>query len=183
MDTRIFDHDRGYGLVSRFFHWGMALLLLYQLFSASIHYLADDTRLEEIFFPWHFSNGVLILCLALLRGVWGLINLSRRPAHDSRIERLAIVGHVTLYALMIAVPTIAIIRAYGSTHPLSAFGIEIFAKRATEIEWMTNLGGQWHGFFGWTLFALIAGHITMAFVHSYLWKQPMIARMTRGRED
>jgi cytochrome b561 len=47
---------------------------------------------------------------------------------------------------------------------------------------MSNLGNQWHGFLGWVLFALIAGHILMAFVHTYGLKQPLIARMTKGDE-
>lgn len=177
------DHAYGYGLLSRFFHWSMALLLLYQVVSAALHYFFDDTPVSDFFFAWHFSNGVLLLCLALLRGVWGLTNLSRRPAHDRGIDRIAVIGHVAMYVLLIAIPVIAVVRAYGSEHGLSAFGIPIFAGQPTEIEWMTNFGNEWHSFFGWILFALIAGHITMAFVHSYVWKQPMIARMTRGSEQ
>ena len=30
------------------------------------------------------------------------------------------------------------------------------------------------------LFLLIGGHVTMALIHDYVWKEPMIARMTRG---
>lgn len=182
MATRTMDHAYGYGLVSRFFHWTMALLLLWQLTSAALHYFLDDTPIADFFFAWHFSNGVLLLALAMLRGLWGLINLSRRPDHSKGIDRIAALGHVAMYLLLIVVPVIAIIRAYGSTRPFSAFGIEIFSGQENKIEWMSNLGGDWHGFFGWTLFALIAGHITMAFVHTYVWKQPLMARMTRGNQ-
>jgi len=176
------DHAHGYGLVSRLFHWAMALLLLWQITSAALHYLLDDTAITDFFFGFHFSNGVLILTLAVLRGLWGLINLSRRPAHEGSLQRVAVLGHVAMYLLLIAVPVIAIIRAYGGTKPFSALGVEIFSGMETKIEWMSELGNQWHGFLGWTLIALIAGHIAMAFVHTYAWKQPMIARMTKGDE-
>ena len=176
------DHAHGYGLISRLFHWVMALLIVWQATSAILHYFLDDTAITDFFFGYHFSNGVLILILAVLRGVWGLINLSRRPAHDGGLQRLAALGHVAMYALLIAVPVIAIIRAYGSTRDFSALGVQIFSGMDNEIEWMTNLGNQWHGFVGWILFALIAGHIVMAFVHTYAWKQPLIARMTKGDE-
>ncbi|SHK79929.1 cytochrome b [Halomonas caseinilytica] len=182
MDTRMMDHDHGYGLVSRFFHWFMALLLLWQLISAALHFAFDEAPVTDFFFGFHFSNGVLLLCLALLRGIWGLLNLSRRPPHRRGIERLAALGHVLIYLLMIAVPTIALIRAYGSDHPFSALGMPLFAGQATEIEWMTNLGGQWHGLLGWGLFALVAGHIAMALVHTHVWKEPLIRRMTRGSD-
>lgn len=182
MDTRMMDHEHGYGLVSRFFHWLLALLLLWQVISAALHYFFDDTPVTDFFFGFHFSNGVLVLCLTLLRGIWSLINLSRRPSHGRGIERLVVFGHVLMYLLLIAIPMIAIIRAYGSDRPFSALGVQIFSGRVNEIEWMTNLGGQWHGLLGWTLFALIAGHIAMAFIHTYVWKQPMIARMTKGSD-
>ncbi|MBO9470032.1 cytochrome b [Endozoicomonas sp. G2_2] len=182
MDTRVMDHAYGYGLVSRFFHWAMVLLLLWQVISAALHYFLDDTPITDFFFGYHFANGVLLLGLTILRGFWGLLNLSRRPAHSGGLDRVAALGHVAMYALLIAVPVIALIRAYGSTRPFSALGIDFFAGQATKIEWMSNLGNDWHGFVGWTLFALIAGHIIMAFVHTYAWKQPMIARMTKGDE-
>jgi cytochrome b561 len=176
------DHAHGYGLISRLFHWAMALLIVWQATSALLHYFFDETAITDFFFGTHFSNGVLILVLAVLRGVWGLINLARRPAHDGALHRAAALGHVALYGLMIAVPVIAIIRAYGSTRPFSALGVQIFDGMETKVEWMSNLGNQWHGFLGWVLFALIAGHILMAFVHTYGLKQPLIARMTKGDE-
>ncbi len=182
MDTRMMDHAHGYGLISRGFHWAMALLLLWQIVSAALHYTLDDTAITDFFFGFHFSNGVLILALAILRGLWGLLNLSRRPSHDGGLQRAAVVGHVAMYALLIAVPVIAIIRAYGGTRPFSALGVQIFSGMETKVAWMTELGNQWHGFLGWTLITLIAGHIAMAFIHTYAWKQPMIARMTKGDE-
>jgi cytochrome b561 len=51
MDTRMMDHAYGYGLVSRFFHWAMALLALYQVFTATLHYFLDDTAITDFFFP------------------------------------------------------------------------------------------------------------------------------------
>ncbi|MES1933509.1 putative cytochrome b561 [Salinisphaera shabanensis T35B1] len=176
------DHAHGYGLVSRLFHWVMALLIVWQVTSAALHYFFDDTPVTDFFFGYHFSNGVLILILAVLRGIWGLLNLSRRPSHAGGLQRAAALGHAAMYVLLIAVPVIAIIRAYGGTRPFSALGVQIFDGMETKIEWMSNLGNQWHGFLGWILFALIAGHIVMAFVHTHGLKQPLIARMTKGDE-
>nr|WP_298414846.1 cytochrome b [uncultured Halomonas sp.] len=182
MNTSIMDHEYGYGIISRFFHWLMALLLLWQLISAALHFFVDDTPIADFFFGYHFANGVLILALAILRGVWGLINLSRRPPHKRTIERFAALGHVAMYLLLIVIPVIALIRSYGSDREFSVFGLQVFAARENEIEWMTGLGSLLHGFLGWILFALIAGHIVMAFVHTYVWKEPLISRMTKGSE-
>ncbi|QFT83800.1 cytochrome b561 [Halomonas sp. THAF12] len=182
MDTRLMDHRHGYGLVTRTFHWLMALLLLWQAVSVVLRVTVDDTPLADFFFGYHFSNGVLILALAVLRGAWGLLNLSRRPPHDRPIERLAALAHVAMYALLIVVPGVALIRAFGSDRAFSALGLSIFEGRETEVEWMTGLGSQWHGLLGWTLLALIVGHIVMAWVHTRVWKEPLIRRMTRGSD-
>ncbi len=48
---------------------------------------------------------------------------------------------------------------------------------------MTNLGGRWHGLLGWGLIALIVGHIAMAWVHTRVWKEPLVRRMTRGSDQ
>lgn len=180
MASTLMDHPAGYGSVSRFFHWSMAALLLWQLISAALHVVDDEAAVTEFFFGFHFTNGVLLLCLAVLRGAWGLVNIPRRPAHAAVIDRLAVLGHIAMYVLLIAVPTVALIRAYGSDRPFSAFGITLFSGSVPEIEWMKGLGSEWHGFLGWILFLLIAGHVTMALIHDRVWKQPMIARMTKG---
>lgn len=183
MDTRILDHDRGYGMVSRAFHWATALLLAWQLVSAAAHFLIDDTPVADALFSIHPQVGFTILVLTILRGAWGLYNVPRRPIHAAPVERAAIVGHVALYAALVIVPGVALIRQYGSGRGFSWLGIQIFPAFEPKIEWMTAFGNAWHGALGWVLFLLIAGHVTMAFVHQRVWDQRMIERMTTGTGD
>ncbi|MFC4350145.1 cytochrome b [Fodinicurvata halophila] len=180
MNTSLMDHRRGYGLVSRVLHWGMALLVLWQAVSALLHYFADDTAVTDFFFGAHTTIGFLILVFAVLRGFWGLANLARRPEHSRPIDRLAAFGHLAMYLLLIAVPLIALIREYGSGEGFAVFGIQIFPSFQPEIEWTGDLGGALHGELGWVLFLLIAVHILMALVHEFVWKETRLARMTTG---
>lgn len=71
-----------------------------------------------------------------------------------------------MYVLLVAIPCIALVRAYGSERPLSALGLDSLAARDTKIESLADFGNQWQGVFGWPLFALIVGHVGMAFVHT-----------------
>lgn len=177
------DDPKGCGRISCAFHWGMALLFAWQFTSAALHFLAPDTPAEAFFFGRHFDVGFLLWCLVWLRGAWGLANLSRRPAHagPAWLGRAATLGHLALYLLMIAVPSIALLRAYGSERGFSALGIELFAPRDTEIEWMVELGGALHGELGWTLMALVAGHLAMALWHGFARRDGTLERMWRGR--
>ena len=79
MDTRVWDHATGYGLVSRFFHWSMAAIMLWQAISSLLHYLFDETSVSDFFFALHKPLGVVLLAMTLIRGLWGLSNVSRRP--------------------------------------------------------------------------------------------------------
>ena len=122
----VMDRPDGYGVVSRSLHWLMAALLAWQFTSAAVRQLLPETPIEAFFWSTHTSLGFLLLFLVLLRGVWALVNLGRRP--DSGL--LAGLGHLVLYLLMIAIPTLGILRAYarGGDIPRSA---SRFSARAT----------------------------------------------------
>ncbi|MBB1490544.1 hypothetical protein H5395_03135 [Paracoccus sp. MC1854] len=89
-------------------------------------------------------------------------------------------NHAVLYAVMLAVPTITLIRTYGSNRDFAPFGFTIFAAQEPPIGWMVNPGGLLHGEPGWLLSILIAGHIVMAGAHESIWRDGTLARM-RGR--
>ncbi|QJQ96276.1 MULTISPECIES: cytochrome b [Halomonadaceae] len=176
---QIFDSGLRYGGVSRLLHWSMALLLMWQFASAIARVLASETALDEFLWSTHRELGALLMLLVVVRGIWGVINASRRPPALSVMARL---GHLALYALMIAVPLIALIRQYGSGRAFSPFGVPLMSGFEGErIEWMVALGGQFHGLLGWTLLALVVGHVGMAILHKRLGGQDVMTRMTSLR--
>lgn len=157
------DNATRYGTVSRFFHWGMAVLLLWQFLSAASHYFFEDTAIEAFFWPTHKAMGVLLLTLVVLRLLWALVNLSRRPP---AIDLLSKLGHIALYLLVLTVPILALIRQYGSGRAFEPFGIPLFAGfEGEKIQWMLDLGSDLHGELGWVLLLLIVGHMLMAWRH------------------
>ena len=157
------DNATRYGTVSRFFHLGMAVLLLWQFLSAASHYFFEDTAIEAFFWPTHKAMGVLLLTLVVLRLLWALVNLSRRPPAINLLSKL---GHIALYLLVLTVPILALIRQYGSGRAFEPFGIPLFAGfEGEKIQWMLDLGSDLHGELGWVLLLLIVGHMLMAWRH------------------
>lgn len=176
------DAPKQYGIVSRTFHWGMVILLLWMLLSAVTHYFFEETAIEAFFWAGHYPVGISILVLATVRSAWALANLSNRPCYtEGALGRAAIVAHSGLYAFMVAVPSLALLRAYSSQYGLSTFEFGIFPQRDPEIDWMVDLGGLLHGELGWALFALVTGHIVMAFLHGRLSGTMVLPRMGIGR--
>jgi len=151
-----------YGAVSRWLHWGMALLIAWQFATASARVLAKDSALDQFMWATHKPMGLLLLILALLRVAWLLSNAGRRPPSISTSARL---GHLAMYALVIAIPTLALLRQYGSGRAFSPFGLSLMPGFEGKIEWLMAPANLFHGWLGWLLLALIAGHIVMALLH------------------
>src|SRR5690606_34487390 len=127
------DNTERYGMVSKVLHWGMALLLLWQFLSASSRYFFEDTAIEAFFWPSHKTLGVLLLVLMLLRLMWSLINRSNRPHSVSLLSKL---GHMSMYLLVIVIPSIGLIRQYGSGRTFEVLGVPIFSGfEGEKIQW------------------------------------------------
>ncbi len=176
--TSLLDNGLHYGLVSRWLHWATAALLGWQFLGVAVGAVLGRGPVSDFWSGTHTGVGVLVLALAVLRGGWGLMNLKRRPSmRGDHSGRLAVVGHLSLYALMIVLPTLALVRHLASEWPLSLFGWQVSAGREPEIEWLTAPGNALHSLLAWVLLAAIAGHIGMTLVHRYVWKDGVAARM------
>ncbi|QUJ66409.1 cytochrome b [Photobacterium sp. GJ3] len=159
----VFDNQQHYGKVSRFFHWGMAILLSAQFLTALTRFFFEDAWLDKLLWGLHKPMGFLLLLFVLLRGLWALMNRSRRPAS---VNRAAVLGHRALYGLMFVIPVLALIRQYGSGRAFSPFGIPLMdGFDGEKIEWMVGLGNLIHGELAWLLLAFTLGHIVMVFWH------------------
>ena len=167
-----------YGLVSRFLHWGMALLFAWQFAGMVVKVTVGRSPLTAFLVGTHASVGALLFLLILLRGAWGLYNLRRRPPHEPGPLGLAArLGHLALYALMLAVPALALLRQYGSGRAFAPFGIPLWPASGERIEALVAPANTAHGLLAWTLLALIGGHIAMVLLHRFLWRDGVLTRM------
>ena len=155
------DNTTRYGVVTRLFHWIMALGFIWMLFTAASRFIDKDSVLTKTIFFSHTQIGATILWLAVLRIIWALSQRKNRPANSALVK----LGHGAMYVLMVLIPALALVRAAGSGRGYSYFGITVFEKTDVKTEWMVDLANNWHGFLGWILFLLIAGHVLMAIKH------------------
>lgn len=167
-----------YGRVSRMLHWSMAGLFALQFVTAGVRFVFPDSALEEAVWGAHKPLGALLMLLVVLRLVWALVDRARRPLS---LNLAASLGHLALYALMVAVPLAALLRQYGSGRAFSPFGLPVMQGFEGEIEWMTTIGGAVHGLLGWSLLALIVGHVVMVIWHRRRGDEDVLVRMAPGR--
>lgn len=175
---KLFDSPDRYGLVTRVLHWGMAVLFLAQFISAAARWgLPRENAVREVLWSYHANLGMTLFLLVLVRGLWGLTNLQKRPPHYGLVGHAAVAGHVALYALMVIVPAVRILAAAGSDRGLSYLGVRIFPAREPEVAWM-QIPAEWHGEMGWILALLVLGHIAMATIwHHLIQRDDTLSRM------
>lgn len=167
-----------YGRISRWLHWGMALLFAWQFLGMALRLALGRTPLVSFFVGTHASVGLLLLLLVLLRGAWGLSQRGRRPPHGAGwLGRAAAWGHGALYLLMLVVPLLALVRAYGSGRAFVWFHtVPLFAAGPKQPALMAPADAL-HGVLAWTLLALVAGHVAMVVLHRWWWRDGVAARM------
>ncbi|RMX07928.1 cytochrome b [Corticibacter populi] len=188
--SRWLDTPQRYGRISRLLHWSMALVLLWLFVGMGLKIALGLSPRDSWIVGSHSSFGFIAWLLLLVRGTWALINLRNRPSYGSGlVAQAARAGHVLLYLLMLAVPTLALMRQYGSGRGLQLFGSIPIIPAGDKIDWLTVpanatrelLGLSTHGLLAWTLLALIAGHIAMVVVHHRIWKDDTAYRMIGAR--
>jgi cytochrome b561 len=176
--TNLSDTSGRFGLISRVFHWSMAVLFALQFLSAAAHWAVPrENTLRETLWSYHANLGMTLFILVLLRGVWGLLNLGNRPVDTGLMGLAAKAGHIALYVFMVIVPAVRIIAAAGGTRGLNYFGIPVFPAREAAIAWTKSVA-ELHGEMGWILAAVVVGHIVMAIVwHRFIQRDDVFQRM------
>lgn len=176
------DSPERYGLVSRLLHWAMAAILLWQFGGMILRMILGRTPLMAFWVGSHQSVGLLLLGLVAMRLAWAWANRARRPAHEASVIGLAArIGHGLLYALMVVIPALALLRAVGSGRGLAFFGWQIIERGGPRVDWMVAPANLMHGRLAWLLLALIVGHVAMALLHHFVWRDGLLLRMAGRR--
>ncbi|MCM2131485.1 cytochrome b [Larsenimonas rhizosphaerae] len=171
------DNRYRYGLVSRMFHWSMAALLFWQIGGIVISELfSRNLSWVSAWRGTHFSVGVLILALALMRAVWGLMSFRNRPRALDKTGKWAAYGHMALYGFMLVTPVLGLLLVYGAGKPLVFFGGHLWGVH-DPLQWAYKTGDLLHGVMAWTFLAAIAGHMSMVIYHHYVLKDATLSHM------
>ena len=179
MTSRWLDTPARYGLVTRLFHWSIALLFAWQFAGMGVKLVLGRHPLTAFLVGTHKPIGTVLMLLIAARALWAFSQWKRRPPHpDTWIGKAAAAGHALLYALMLYIPAVALLREYGSGKGFSVWGIPLFAERGQEIAWMLAPGNASHGLLAWVLLAVVGGHVAMVVLHHWWWRDDTLARMT-----
>ena len=167
-----------YGAISRLLHWVMALLLVWEFTGVISYYIFGKHPVTVFFTKTHSPIGAVLFCLVVIRALWAFCNRRRRPAPSpDALGWFARAGHGAMYAVMLVLPSLGLLRAYGSGKGFTPFGMAVFPATGGRVDWMVAPANLLHGVLGWTLMALVAGHIIMVVIHKSWLGDEVAARM------
>ena len=143
---------------ARSLHWLMAALLIVQWASGEW-----DDWLGE---PFHFSLGVIVLLLAVLRLAWRLTHrpppLGRPPMPTDRIAGLV---HFLFYVAMLALPITGILWRQARDRVVDVFGLFSLPQFVAPSRELARQMHDWHEL-GATVFLVLFGlHVIGVLLH------------------
>jgi len=182
-----------YSAVAMVLHWTIAALIVFNL---SVGFFMEGLAppLKWIIVPLHFSSGITVLTLSVLRLLW---RLTHRPPplskHLSDWERTcAHAAHWTMYVLMFALPITGWITI--SSHPQPPGGgpllwglvhlplIGPIAHLDETVQKSVNDAfATAHSVGGYLFLALFVLHVAAALKHQFFDGERQLARMGIGR--
>ena len=175
------DTSEGYGIVSRLFHWLMAIAII-AMFVLGVWMVGLD-----YYSPYynsapdiHRSVGMLLLFALIVRWLWRAVNVKPSDAELSPVEKTAARAvHWGFYLLLLALLVSGYFISTAGGEPISVFGWfnvpSIFQMRGLE-----SRAGYIHKILAYGVIALAAVHTLAALKHHYVDKTAVLKRMWSG---
>lgn len=174
----------GYTGTSKFLHWLIVLLLIAQYTVAwTMPHIGRHTPVTTLI-SLHFSIGVLIIGVAVVRLVWRMVH--GEPTPEAGVPpwqvNTARILHWALYLLLFVVPVLGWINASWRGMPVTLFGLfkmpQLVATRAPGWGW----SGDIHSLVAtYVLLTLVGLHVAAGLYHYFVRRDRVLQRMLPGR--
>ncbi|MBV8837373.1 MAG: cytochrome b [Alphaproteobacteria bacterium] len=173
----------GYTPLAKLLHWLVVALIVAQFVLAYLMpHIGRDTQPNTVI-NLHFSFGVVILAVVIVRLVWRFTHaeptpLAGIPPWQVRSARAV---HSVLYLLLIVIPVLGWMNASWRGFDVSVFGLftlpRLMATRAPGFAWT----GDVHVSLSWYfMLAFIGIHVAAALYHALVRRDGVLARMLPG---
>ena len=172
-----------YSSTAKALHWTILVLLIAQfIFAWTMPHIDRNTPVTTLI-SLHFTFGIIILAVAVVRLAWRLthgepVPLDGIPPWQTLTARLV---HGALYLLLFVVPILGWINASYRGMPVEMFGLELpklLATRAPGWGWT----GDVHGLLAnYAMLGLVALHAVAAMYHYFVRHDGVLQRMLPGK--
>lgn len=169
--------SQNYGLIAKILHWIMSIGVICLLIVGFVMTDMEPSDTKWEVYHLHKASGVFILCFAVVRLFWRLLN--EVPPIESGLHPLhkfvANTNIKLLYLFMFVMPTSGIIMSLYSGRNIDAFLFTIPSFK-TDVP-ISKLAGMVHGYSAIILCILIGLHLSGALFHHFILKNNTLRKM------
>lgn len=172
--------DTAYGNISKFFHWLVALFVIFMLFLGFFMGSAKLPSLQSLLYGIHKSMGLTILGIMILRYIWRLLNPTPKfpagtPVWQAKVAKWS---HGLLYLLLFIMPLSGWLMSTAAGYAPNFWGlVKAPMPWVTHSKAVANIVGDIHHYCAWILVALICIHALGAIEHWLIRKDNVLQRM------
>lgn len=178
---QIRDDERGYGVVTRAFHWLMALAI-FAMFGLGVWMVGLDYYSPyRIAAPdLHRSAGILLLIALVLRFLWRLTNATPDDSELTPFERKAAHAvHRGFYPLLLALMVSGYLISTPEGQAIDVFGL-FSVPSLVKMKGLEDGAGLVHRWLAYATMAVAAVHAAAAIKHHVADKSSILTRMWSG---
>lgn len=177
--------DTAYRPFAKLMHWStVVFVLLAWVLGLTVD--AFPKAFEPTIVFTHISLGLLVIIALVLRLGWRAGHAAPLPEptpFDPWAHRLAALGHLALYVLLLVVPLLGIAYVFSRGRPLQVFGLFQIPSPWVDDRALGRQIREAHELAAHALVALAALHAAAAVVHHVVWKDRTLLRMLPGRRS
>ena len=173
-----------YGSLSIALHWLMLVLIIgvYTCIDL-VDFFAEGSNAEEFLKTWHFTLGLSILALVVLRVI---VNVTSKvpeiqPVPPNWQKKAGNLMHLALYALMFCMPVAGWLILSAEGTPIPFFGLHLPALIGVN-EGTADLVQGFHETLGTLGYFLIGLHAVAGLFHHYVMRDTTLLRMLPERK-
>ena len=168
-----------WGLISQALHWGIALLMVLVIALGLIGHELPLSGEKIKIFVYHKSVGILILAIVLIRIGWKLSQPQPDAAQgiNSQQHKMANLGHLGLYMLMLALPLSGWLLNSAAGFPFKWMDLFAFPNIPGVGEPQKDFFIDAHHLLFRVLVVVLIGHIGMALFHHFKHNNNVLTRM------
>lgn len=171
----------GYGVVSRLFHWLMALAIFgtfgLGLWMVDLDYYSPYYHSAP---SVHKAIGILLLIALAARFVWRVANVKPSEAHFTPFERVSShIAHVGFYVLILALIVSGYLISTADGRPVDVFGW-FSVPSPGENKGLEDPAGVVHTYLAYIVMAFAVVHAIAALKHHFVDRDSTLSRMWSG---
>jgi superoxide oxidase len=167
-----------YDLLAQAVHWLTAIAVVGAFASSQIMEEMARGAAKTQMVSLHMSLGVVVVLLTVLRLAWRIAMPQPDPIPGAPVVQLAARAmHLTLYAVLAAVPVLGVTMVWAKGHPVDVFGLFTLPPLIGPDRALGHTLEEMHELAGNLIMILAGVHAAAAIWHHTLLKDGAIARM------